>query len=416
MILIPNDVREWPGTLARCLSLAGIAGLSFVSEAQAETVRSVQARATTAYDTNPFLFFGDDTETTSFRLEILPNFSRSDEVSSLNVSAQAEFIEYARNYDSVQNGSITIAASETMSERLQVNANFSVASAIQATNNDQQAPGQGLEGSGVPVLPIDSGLLLDDDITLLGQRQRRNSVSARGSLSFALSQYDTIEWSTVTSVQRFALGVGLSGSDYTEQRVGINHRFSDDLVVGGSVTASFSNFNNGGQGDAQVVAPQIFFRAKLDPRITTTGSFGIAFTRIEANPGSVTSTAFSGNGNVCYQGTRSNFCFTGQRQVLPAAIGEVLIQTSIGAAYSARLSERATLQLGGSYSKASTPLQGARRDLESIRVYGRFERMLRERIKFFANAGYSDTVDDVGGRRSNVQGSIGIATTFGNSR
>lgn len=416
MNLMPKDVRELPRTLARCLSLAGIAGLSFVSEAQAETVRSVQARATTAYDTNPFLFFGDDTETASFRLEILPTFSRSDEVSSLSVSVQAEYIEYTQNYDSVQNGSINLVATEQVSERLQMNASFSVASAIQATNNDQQVLGQGLDGSGVPVLPIDSDLLLDDDITLLGQRQRRNSVSARGSLSFAFSQYDTIEWSTVTSVQRFASGIGLNNSDYTEQRVGINHRFSDDLVVGGSVAASFSNFNNGGQGDAQVVSPQIFFRAKLDPRITATGNFGIAFTRIEANPGSVTSRAFSGNGSLCYQGTRSNFCLTGQRQVLPAAIGEVLIQTSIGTTYSARLSERATLQLGGSYSKASTPLQGARRDLESIRVYGRFERMLRERIRFFANAGYSDTVDDIGGRRSNIQGSIGIAITFGNSR
>lgn len=416
MSLAPKDCRGLPRVLARSLSLAGMVGLGFGVEAEAETVRSVQARATTAYDSNPFLLLGGDAETASFRLEMLPTLSLADEVSSLSVSAQAEYIEYARNYDPVQNGSITLAASEQLSERLQMKASFSVASAVQATNNGQQITGQGQADDGPPALPIDNGLLLDDDITLLGQRQRTNSVSARGSLSFALSQYDTVEWSTVTSAQRFASGVGLNDSDYTEQRVGINHRFSDDLVVGGSVAASFSNFKNGGQGDAQVVSPQIFFRAQLDPRITATGNVGIAFTRLEANPGSVTSRAFSGNGSLCYQGTRSNFCLTGQRQVLPAAIGEVLIQTSIGTTYSARLSERATLQLGGSYSKASTPLQGARRDLESIRVYGRFERMLRERIRFFANAGYSDTVDDVGGRRSNIQGSIGIAITFGNSR
>ena len=416
MTLMSKEGRDLLGASVRCLSIAGIAGVCLFSKAQAETIRSVQATATTAYDSNPFLFFGNDTETASFRLEIEPNFSRVDEVSSLTVSAQAEYIEYAQNYESVQNGSITLSASEKISERLDVSASFLVSSAIQATGNDQQIFGQGPDGNGPPVLPIANDLLLDDDLTLLGQRQRINSVIARGSLSFALNQYDTIEWSTVTSLQRFASGSGLIDSDYTEQRLGINHKFSDDLVVGGSVATSFSNFKNGGQGDARVALPQIFFRAQLNPRITATGNVGIAFTQIESNSGAATVMAFSGNGSVCYQGTRSNFCLTGQRQVLPSAIGEVLIQTVVGATYSVRLSERDTLQFGGNYSQASTPFEGASRDFESIQVYSRFERTLRERIKLFANAGYSDTVDNLGGRRSNIQGSIGITIRFGNSR
>lgn len=408
--------RSLLGVPIRWLSVAGIAGLCAFPKAHAETTRSVQATASTAYDSNPFLFFGNDNATASFRLEIMPSFSRVDEVSTLSVAVQAEHIEYAQRYDSVQNGSITLTAKETLSERLAMSASFSVASAISTPNANQQAVGDNLGTDGQPILPIADDLLLDDDITLLGQRQRSNSVNVRGSLSLALSQYDALEWSAVTSLRRFDSASGLNNSNYTEQRVGLNHRFNEDLVIGGSIAASVSTFEIGGQGDARVISPQMFVSYQLDPRILATGNFGVSFTRIETLQGTVNAKAFSGSGSVCYKATRSNFCLTGQRQVLPSAIGEVLTQTTAGASYSRRFSERDSLQVGGSYSLASTPGGTGGRDLESMRVYGRFERKLRERIKFFANAGYSDTLDNLGDRRSNVQGSIGISIGFGNSR
>ena len=81
-----------------------------------------------------------------------------------------------------------------------------------------------------------------------------------------------------------------------------------------------------------------------------------------------------------------------------------------------RLSERETVQLGGSYSLASAPLAGVGGDFESIRGYARYERLLNERTRLFASAGYSDTSDDIGARRSNIQGALGITFRFGNTR
>lgn len=416
MMTAPRKGRRLLGASVRCLAVAGLASAGAVSKAQAETTRSVQATASAAYDSNPFLFFGNDNDTASFRLEVVPTLARVDEVSSLSVSAQAEYIEYASQFDPVQNGSITLAASEDLSERLQMSASFSVASTIITQNNNLQPSGEAAGADGQPTLPIANDLLLDEDITLLGRRQRTNSVNARGSLSYALSQYDAIEWSAVTNVRRVASGNGLNDSNFTEQRLGINHRFNDDLVVGGAVAASFSSFSEGGQGDARVFSPQIFVSAQLSPRISATGNFGVSFVRTEALGGAVNSRAFSGTGSVCYKDNRNNLCLNGQRQVLPSAIGQVLTQTVASVSYSTRLSERDTLQFGGSHSLASSPFGVASRDLESIRVYGRFERMLRERIRLFVNAGYSDTSDSLNDRRSNVQGSIGISMTFGNSR
>ena len=391
------------------LIVAGAAALLLVSPAHAQTGSDVAVTASTAYDSNPFLAFGGDTDVASFRLELAPSIYRSDGISSIKVSGRVEHVEYMRLYDSTQNLSANVSASHRINERLDISAVVAISSSVSTT--DFVGPIGGSEELG----PDDLPLPVDNDITLLGDRQRRNSAAADASLRYTPSEFDEIRWSSSIRASRFG-SARLEDSDYASQRLAYSRRINSGFTIGGLVDASVSNFKDGRIGDARTLSPQLSVSAMLGTRLQASGSFGLSFTRTELAAGRDTSTAITGNASLCYKGSLSNFCLTGLRQVLPSAIGGVRKQTSIGTTYSLRLSERETFQLGGNYSTASAPLAGPGGDFESIRGYARYERRLNERTRLFASAGYSDTSDDLGIRRSNIQGAVGITFKFGSTR
>ncbi len=393
----------------RGLVVAGAAALLLASPANAESGSEVAVTASTSYDSNPFLAFGGDTDVASFRLELAPSVYRSDGISSIRVSGRAEHIEYLRRYDSAQNLSVNVAASHRINERLTANANMSISSSISTTDF------VGPIGSAGELGPDELPIPVDNDITLLGDRQRRNQAAVDASLRYTPSEFDEIRWSSSVRANRYG-SARLQASDYASQQLAYSRRLNSGLTIGGIVYASISNFKDGRIGDARTVSPQLSISAMLSPRLQASGSFGLSFTRTELAAGRDTSTTFAGNATLCYKGSLSNFCVNGLRQVLPSAIGGVRKQTSTGATYSLRLSERETVQLGGSYSMASAPLAGTGGNFESIRGYARYERLLNERTRLFASAGYSDTSDDLGIRRSNVQGAVGITFKFGGPR
>jgi hypothetical protein len=397
------------GVRIRGLFVAGAAVLFTACPAAAQTGSDVSVTASTAYDSNPFLAFGNDTETASFRLELAPSVYRSDGISSLKVSGRVEHVEYVRRYDSAQNLSANVAASHRISERLDATANFSISSSVSTTDF------VGPIGVGDEVGSNDLPLPIDNDITLLGDRQRRNQAAADATLRYTPSEFDEIRWSSSARANRYG-AARLQDSDYASQRLAYSRRINDGFMIGGLVDASISNFRDTRVGDARTLSPQLSVSALLGARLQASVSFGVAFTRTNLAVGRDTSTTFAGNATLCHKGSLSNFCVNGSRQVLPSAIGGVRKQTSAGATYSLRLSERETVQLGGSYSVASAPLAGAGGDFESIRGYARYERLLNERTRLFASAGYSDTSDDLGARRSNIQGAVGIVFKFGNTR
>jgi hypothetical protein len=392
-----------------CLFVAGAAAFLSTVPAAAQTGSEVAVTASTAYDTNPFLAFGGDTETASFRLELAPSVYRSDGISSIRVSGRVEHVEYLRRYDSAQNLSANVAASHRINERLDATANFLISSSVSTT--DFVGPIGGGEDLGPDDLPIP----VDNDITLLGDRQRRNQAAADATLRYTPSEFDEIRWSSSARANRYG-SARLQDSDYASQRLAYSRRIDDGFTLGGVVDASVSNFKDSRIGDARTLSPQLSVSAMLGSRLQASGSFGLSFTRTNLAVGRDTSTTFAGNAALCYKGSLSNFCVNGSRQVLPSAIGGVRKQTSLGTTYSLRLSERETVQLGGSYSMASAPLAGVGGDFESIRGYARYERLLNERTRLFASAGYSDTSDDIGARRSNIQGALGITFNFGNTR
>ncbi len=373
------------------------------------TRTSLVASGSAGFDTNPFLSDRQNPEAASIRLQLAPVISREDARNTLRASGRIEHIEYLGRYASLQNFGADLAAVHRANERLQFNAAALFRSDILATDltnplNNVQTPD--------PVVPVIPG---GNDVTVLGQRQRRTQYGADGGLAFTLSPRDELRWSLAFRADRFG-GNDLTNSNFYSQQLSYSRQVSEGMRIGALVDASIIDFPTSDFGDARTVTPQALVTVQLDERLRATGTAGVAITRIELPGGRETNTAFAGNLSLCYGATRSSLCLTGARQVLPSAIGGARVQTTGGASYSLRLTERDTLQLGGNYSTASEPLALAGDNFESINAFARYERRLNERMRLFANGGYIDTSVGNALEASNFQAVVGISVIFGRNQ
>lgn len=378
---------------------------------------SLLATASVGFDSNPFLSAGESPEAISMRLRLNPSLTRANGRSSLRASGRVEHIEYLGQYGSLQNFGADLSGRHRLNERLEASAAALFRRDILGTDlTNPLSSGPGVD-PGVPVIPG------GNDVTILGQRQRRTQYGADTGLTFTPSERDQLSWNLAWRSDRFG-SEGLSDSDFFSQQLRYSRQVSGSLSLGAIVDASIINFTGRRFGDAQTVTPQALIVFGLSERLKATGSLGLALTRIETPAGDETSRAFAGNMSFCYESERSNLCLNGARQVLPSAIGGARVQTTAGVSYSFRLSERDSLQLGGNYSIASQPLATNGNEFEnisalngnefeSINAFARYERRLSERARLFVSGGYLDTSGNAAVSATNVQAVMGITINFG---
>ena len=372
--------------------------------------QSLVATASAGFDSNPFLGNFDDASAASIRMQLVPTLSRSSERNTFRLSGRAEHIEYLGRYQSLQNYGADLATSHKVTERLEIDTGLLFSSNVLATNVanpffvDDLSPGAPLPPTG-------------NDITILGQGQRRTQFGADAGLTYTLSERDQLRWTLTGRADRFDQA-GLTESNFLAQQVQYSHQLDEGLSVGAVIDASLIDFVGATDGKARTVSPQLQVRAALTPRLEVNGSVGLAITRLEFGGLEETTTAFAGNLSLCNRGERSNFCITGSRQVLPAAIGGALLQTTAGFSYSLRVSERDTLQLSGNYATASQPVTNTvgPSDFESINGFVRYERQLDERLRLFVITGYLNTSGNLPLDATNFQALIGITSNLGQTR
>ncbi len=370
--------------------------------------QSLSASASAGFDSNPFLAQGGNPEAASLRFQLAPALSRKGERSSFRLTGRLEHIEYLGQYASLQNFGADLAASRKLTERMEFEGGLTFRSDVLATNLGNPFGNDEL-GSGSPVPPT------GNDVTLLGQGQRRTQYGLDGGLTFDLSQRDQLRWSVSARADRFG-SAALVDSNFVSQRLQYSRRLGEDVTIGAAVDANIIDFTGSGLEGAQTVSPQLQVNAALTPRLTLTASVGLAVTRLEFGGLEDTTTALAGDVALCRKGERSSFCINASRQVLPAAIGGALLQTSGGLSYSLQLSERDTVQISGSYATASQPIAATVGDFESINGSVRYERRLNERMRIFASGGVLNTAGNLPTNVTNIQGLIGITMNFGQTR
>jgi hypothetical protein len=387
----------------------GVGGDAGASSSGAIGNESLLATASVGFDSNPFLSSGDSPEAVSLRLQLNPSITRSDGRSSFRASGRVEHIEYLGEYESLQNFGADLTGRHRLNERLEANAAALFRSDILGTDLTNPLSTGGSVDPGVPVIPG------GNDVTILGQRQRRTQYGADTGLAFIPGERDEIRWSLAWRSDRFG-SEGLSDSDFFSQQLRYSRQINGDLTLGAIVDASIINFTNANFGDAQTVTPQALVVLSLSERLKATGSLGFALTRVETPVGDQTTRNFAGNLSLCYEAERSNLCLNGARQVLPSAIGGARVQTTAGLSYSLRLSERESLQLGGNYSTASQPLATIGNEFESVNAFARYERRLSERARLFVSGGYLDTSGNNAVNATNLQAVMGITINLGSGQ
>jgi hypothetical protein len=372
--------------------------------------QSLVATASAGFDSNPFLGAFDDTAAASIRFQLAPTLSRSTERNTFRITGRAEHIEYLGNYDSLQNFGADLAASHRASERLEIDAGLTFQSNILATNLANPFFADDLD-PGAPLPPT------GNDITVLGQGQRRTQYGADAGLTYTLSERDQLRWSLTGRADRFD-GDRLVESNFLAQQLQYSRQLDEGFSIGALVDASLIDFVGAAGGSARTITPQLQVRAALSPRLEATGSVGLAITRLEFGDLEDTTSALAGNLSLCNRSERVSLCINGSRQVLPAAIGGALLQTTAGVSYSLRVSERDTLQISGNYATASQPVTDVigPNDFESINGFARYERQLDERLRLFVSAGYLNTSGNRPVDATNIQALVGITFDLGRSR
>lgn len=373
------------------------------------SAHSLDASASVGFDSNPFLSDRQSPEVASFRLQLAPTIERSTARTSIRATGRIQHVEYLGEYRSLQNLGADIAATHRLTERLDINAGVLFRSDILAT--DLANPLIDTDNSS-PTLPVTPG---SNDVTVLGERQRREQYGADAGLKYTPSERDEIRWSAAFRADRFATNE-LSDSNFYSQQLRFSRQLNGTIGIGAVVNASIIDFTSAAFGDTQTVTPQALVTARLSERLNATGSFGVAISRVELPTGNETNTAFAGNLSLCYDAALSRLCLNGSRQVLPSAIGGARIQSTGGLSYSLRLSERDTLQFGGNYSTASQPLATTGDDFESINAFGRYERRINERMRLQASMGYLNTSGNNRIEASNFQALVGVSIKLGRNK
>jgi hypothetical protein len=383
--------------------------------AQAETLGSIELSSSVSYDSNPFLFVGKDTETASFRLEMIPRVSFSDGISEVRLTAAAEHVEYAHRYKPAQNLRVDVAAKSRLSSQLTISVQAAMASTIAATDLGRLAD---ISDSSAPTATTTAELPLvpDDDFTVLGIRQRRNSYRFGASANYRISDRDEFRWSSNANLLRNGGQNGLNDYNYVSTQLVYSRALDSNFWIGAAIEAAESDFRYIFFGDASIISAGLSARLRFNERLELSGTAGATFTSVRVPTGRAKSTAFSGLANLCYSGELSSYCLNGLRQVLPTSFGGVRKRSSIGASYSLRASQYDTFRATASYSNASEPLLGTFRALSYLSAQGRYERRFDQRLFGFVSAGYADNFEDGVPRKASIRAMLGITYRFGSPR
>lgn len=372
---------------------------------------TLDVTAIAGFETNPFLIELPDTGTASLRLSVVPTFSRQGALGDLRISARIEHIEYARNYDSVQNAGADLGSRFVLSEQVEGTVDLSFDSGVFVTDLTGFGPFDGAPDDTEPL----SGV---DDITLLGLDQRRTQYQAAGGLLFQLSERDELETAMSFRADRYGSedSPGLEETDFLSGRVSYAHQVNGELTIGVAFDASEIDFVEQSLGRITTIFPQLIVELSLSPNWQLTGSSGVARIRSSTDSSEETTTAVAGDVSLCRSGVRADFCLIGTRQVVPLGIGGGGLQSRVGASYSYRLSERETLSLSADYGRASETSGFSGSTIETIGEYLRYELDLSERITLSADARYTELRSDLGPDVSNFQALVGLTGRLGRAR
>ena len=390
------------------LSLSLVPGV----RSAAQTTRiSTDVSAGVAVGTNPYLQGGDNTSGVSAFFEVAPMLTYEDEVSSLTLRGRARIQPYLERYSADDALSLDLNVTRKLSDRLSVRG----AAGFQTNRSSAQDILLDRQISLTPVIGLNPLL---SDISFIGQRTRTTSLNAQVGATWRPSEIEQGDVDVGTGVQRFGRR-DLADYRYANQQFRYSRSISERTSLTAAVGFSEVDYLGRRAGDAFIVSPRIGIEQQIQQSWRLSASAGLSQTRIRRiDDRYSTRNTIALQGSLCQDRARGRLCFNADRSSQPTALGDVRSVTTVGAAFTQRLSDRDELLVNANYSRTSEPRLGGRGGgaASFAGASAEFTRKLNDRFSWFAGASFADIYQTNNPRRANYQARAGIRYRFGDVR
>lgn len=361
--------------------------------------------------TNPYLESADDGVSVAGTAEVRPRLAYADSITRFDLEAYAQGHAYADKYDFEDNYGASANVSQRMSERLTLSMSGGISSTLAQSFGGFWPTGGGAPVPGEPSLPQVPG-----DVTVLGQRGRTTTISARAGAEYALDAYNQLSFDgsyrTMLLTQLGADEYTVTGLQGRYTRV-VDERTSVGLIAG----YRLSDYKEAGLADARSLSLLGSLSLVLDPSWTLTASGGIERTRIEdtALTAASSKTAFTANASLCRSDSRERFCLDYSRQSEPTSYAGMRSSDIVGLAYSRQLTEQDSVTLGGIYSRNGgfEPGLGGIPATTLIGVRGGFDHRFNQRLSGYVEASFDRLHRDDLSIEPRARVGAGISYVFG---
>lgn len=316
--------------LSRALAGAALTTVFAATPGAAVVRYTLGASAEVVASSNPLLLGGDDLEALSAEASILPGLLATDEEgSSLELTGTLTGRTYSRRYGSFLLGDVRADGTLRQSEKLSF-----MGSAVYRRDVSADVLDEGVDASADP-------------------RSTRNAIETAAMLVWRQSARDTMTPRLRYEVVSFEDSPTLETTRTLTADVSWNRNVTERTELGFRAAAAFAEAGD----DAEFTTYSLFgtIDQHLAPQLRLTAELGLEHSKAERGTlgGDDSRLTFSGRGQLCRTGERTEGCLVASVASEISALGALQRRYSIGANLTRRTSERMSLGAALSYDRAA---------------------------------------------------------------
>jgi hypothetical protein len=362
---------------------------------------SLKATGTTGYETNPFQFAGEDTESAKLQLTLQPEANFRMATGDLKLVGRVAHTEYenSRYIDPLTWGLSAITAQQ-VSPSIDANAQIRFNSSIPQSS----ALSEDLTNGG----GVDPGL----DPSFEGRQTRRKSFNASGGLGIRIDQRMRLNFAASTSALRLSNSNRNGNNNSYDFTGSASNQITSALSIGASLRYSRFTYSNAGN-KTSVIAPAAILDWKLDARTTLNMTAGTSFVSTSSILGQRKSSSIYANASLCHRAAMTSLCGTFGQYVEPTSFDGVRRTTRMGANATVRLDQKTRVSSSVNFVRTNGQTFAARGKIEYFAFGSMINRELSRPLNVFASARFGDTYGEPFNRRANAALSIGVSYRLG---
>ena len=361
---------------------------------------TLRATATTSYETNPFLFADNDTETIKLQLQVQPEVKFRMPTGDINLGARLAVAEYSRSrYGSPLDWGLNAGTEQIISSNVdaRLSLRFDDSFPQSSSRLADLTPGQ--------PLPI-------EDPSFQGRQTRRKTYTAEGGLGIRLDQRNRLDFTAGASALRAGNAALSANNDSYDFSLAASNQLNSKLSLGASVRYSQFSYK-AVSNETRVIAPAAVATWKLDGRTTLNFTAGTSLIKSKSLFGVQKSTSVYADISLCNKTTKTSLCGTLGQYTEPTAFDGVRNTIRAGTTLNHQLDRKTSIS--GYASLVRTKGTGiiSRDSFEYFSFGTSINREISRPMYIFAQTRFGDIYSRGDSRRANAGVTLGVSYRFG---